>query len=219
MTTFTDIPDTLATNDTVTLLLTAAAILGTVSTARLWPYISRQTRHFFYQPKSSKVFSQTQAEAHYQLFLLLFTCLNMTLTAALATEHYETQGLLTLFLAFTTTLTLKITLYQLTGWTFFEKNRNRDWLSAIVFLTAIEGVALFPLVLIQIYHAMPTHSFLTAVAAVVVTVKALTMMKAWNIHFAARQQLATAIIYFGAFETVPLLSLVAIIARTAATQG
>ena len=77
---------------------------------------------------------------------------------------------------------LKSLLYAVVNWAFFDKKSNRTWQKTLLFMVCVEGVAIFPLVLLQTYFNM-------------------------IIFFLYNGAFLQNILYFCALEIVPLFSL------------
>lgn len=210
--TFGDFPPTLATNNTVTTFLLLAFLLIFVSTAHLKRFLVRQTQNFLYRPKSDKIFVQTGGEQHYQLFLLVMTCIFLTLTAALITDITETDELLMLTAITIALMAIKLALHVVVGHTFFNPQDYKLWEPSLFYINAAEGVLLMPAVLTQIYHGAPLKLFVAYVALVLVAVRVATLVKSWKTLHAAKKRPSLFLLYFWAVEVTPLLVLVAIVA-------
>ena len=202
--TFHDIQQTLTTNDTVMAVLTLALMLAIVSTGRLWHFIVRQTHDFFYRPKSEKVFSETSGELHYQLFLAMQTCFMAAMAVCILTRHSDTATLATLFALAMGTMVFRLLLYTMTNRIFFPARLHTEWLRSLSYLTALEGTAIMPGVLLQMLNGGTTHMFATYALVVLITAKVLSLMKTWNIFFRQKPNAPQLVLYFSCIELVPL---------------
>jgi hypothetical protein len=75
-----------------------------------------------------------------------------------------------------------------------------------LFLTAGEGVLLFPLVLLQVYFDLSLESAAVYFIFVLILNKFLTFYKSWIIFFRQKSVFLQNILYFCALEIAPLLA-------------
>ncbi len=80
-------------------------------------------------------------------------------------------------------------------------------MKSMLFLSAMEGVALFPLVMLQIYFDISVQSAIIYAAVVLILVKILTIYKCFVIFFRQNGVVLQIILYFCALEIVPVLAL------------
>ncbi|MCR4918772.1 MAG: DUF4271 domain-containing protein [Prevotella sp.] len=209
--TFNDIEMSLADNDTAMVLLTLAIIMAIVSTGRLWLFLSRQAHDFFYRPKSEKMFSETAGELHHKLLLAVHTCLAAATAACIITNHSDTATLLAMTALTIALLMLRVALYTLTNTIFFQPRTNEQWMHSMEYITAIEGIALMPAVMLQITNRGDIKAFTIYTIAILTATRILTLLRTWNIFFRQKQNAPQLAIYFCCNEIVPT-ALAAIIA-------
>jgi hypothetical protein len=90
---------------------------------------------------------------------------------------------------------------------FFDSKRNTLWLKTELFITAIEGIALYPVVLLLVYFDMETKNVITYLIIVLILVKILTFYKCFVIFFRRIGVYLQIFLYFCTLEIVPLLAL------------
>ena len=102
---------------------------------------------------------------------------------------------------------LKAFLYAIVNWAFFDKKSNQTWQKSLLFLTCVEGVVLFPLVLLLTYFNMSMQNVIIYATIVVVLTKLLVFYRTHIIFFRQNSAFLQNILYFCALEIVPLFSL------------
>ena len=80
-------------------------------------------------------------------------------------------------------------------------------MKAMLFLSAVEGVSLFPLVMLQSYFDISVQSAIIYAAVVLILVKILTIYKGFVIFFRQNGAVLQIILYFCALEIIPILAL------------
>ena len=208
------VPYTVRNNDAVTILLILSFMVVMIFYSRMREFISRQTRRFFY-PGSSDVFDfgQTSGEIWFQLFLLLLDAIAVTLlfnmytiryigTTFAVPSHYYLIGL---FLA----LTLlyfggKFLLCSLVNLTFFDSKRNGQWIASLLYISMLEAVLIFPIMLVDGYFEVDPQNVEIYFIIVLVVVKILTIYKCYTIFFRQNVVYLQIILYFCALELVPM---------------
>lgn len=211
------VPDTMSSDDIVTLVLMVCFAIAVTSISRSLRFISRQVKSFLYAPRDDRDdVSETSGEVHFQLFLVLQTCLLLTLlqysytldnigTTFVLDSPYQ---LMAIFLAmFVGYFLVKALLYSVVNLTFFGRRRHRLWLKSQLFITSAEGIMLFPVVLLMVYFEMSAQSVAYCVAFVLIIVKLLTFYKCYVIFFRRINGFLQIILYFCALEIVPLATL------------
>lgn len=210
------IPYTLAGDNVVTSVLLGCFIIAMVSISQSRQFIFRQAKNFFYAPRAKTTeITETSNELHFQLFLLLQTCILFSLTFFYAVRGYASQtfiidqylvmGCLTVI--FASYFLAKSVMYWIAGWLFFYKKNTLQWLKSFVFLSSIEGVLLYPLVLLMAYFNMEAKNAVIYMAIVVILTKLLGFYKTYIIFFRSRGTFLQNILYFCTLEIVPAVSL------------
>ena len=101
----------------------------------------------------------------------------------------------------------KILAYQFVNWVFFDVKKNEQWNKSQLFLTAMEGVVLTPIVMLMVYGDVSLKILLLALIIVVLIVKILTFYKCYLIFFRRFGAFLQIILYFCALEMIPLVVL------------
>ena len=106
-------------------------------------------------------------------------------------------------------------LYTFVNLVFFNGKRNQQWLKSFLFIITLEGVLLFPAVLLGGYYEMDIHNVTTYVIISILFVKLLTIYKCFIIFFRPNVVSLQIILYFCTLEIVPLLALWGVLVMTA----
>ena len=102
---------------------------------------------------------------------------------------------------------LKLLLYRLVNRVFFDGKRNGQWITAFMFIIALENILFFPIILILANLGLSVGYVETYFVSVLIFVKLLTIYKYYVIFFRENVVRLQIILYFCALEMVPLLSL------------
>ncbi|MFZ1237522.1 MAG: DUF4271 domain-containing protein [Prevotella sp.] len=210
------VPYNVASDNLISGLLLGCFVLALVAFSKTKQFVARQIKHFFYEPRSkTTTINETTQELRFQLFFVLQTCLLFSLVAFFYTHAYITNifiiepyevigiyaGIMVLYFI------LKSFAYWLVNWTFFDSNKNEQWMKSRLFLVSLEGVALFPIVMLLSYFEISIRTVVIYAAIVVILVKVLTLSKQYVIFFRKNGNFFQIILYFCALEIVPLVSL------------
>ena len=87
---------------------------------------------------------------------------------------------------------------------FFGRRKNLQFLGSLLFITAIEGVMLFPLVLLLTYFQISIQIAAYYFIFVLIFVKILTFYKSYVIFFKQKDFFLQIILYFCTLEMIPL---------------
>jgi hypothetical protein len=209
------VPYTIHGDNIITSLLLACFILALVAYAQARRFILMQAKNFFYPPRNeSSNMQETGNEVKFQLFLVLQTCLLLSLifffytqefisTTFVLTSQYQLIGItFALFLGY---FIIKALLYHAVNWVFFDKKQNARWFTTELFIVSVEGVLLFPLVMLLAYFNLSVNGAITYTLIVVILVKLLTFYKCYVIFFRRIDTFLQIILYFCALEVIPLL--------------
>lgn len=216
-------PYSIRTDDILTGILLACLMVAALALSRTRFFFFQQARNFFRIQRTDNVFEMTgtTGENRVQLFLCLQTCLLCALLSFVYTHnniatHFSLDSpyeLILIFMgSFVAYFLIKALLYSVVNNVFFDARRNMQWLRSFVFLTAIEGLLLFPLVMLQSYFNFSTNGALIYLIIVLTIVKFLTFYKCWAIFFRQNVVSLQIFLYFCTLEIVPLLSMVGVLA-------
>ena len=210
------IPYTIANDNFFVSLLLGCFILIVVGFSQSRSFILRQAKNFFRVSRSNvTAITETSAEIRFQVSMLLQTCLMLALCfffyarervgGTFVVDFYQVLGIffgVTVLYFF-----LKMALYWLVDWVFFDKKKNEQWQKAFLFVSAMMGVVLFPMVMLQIFFELPLQSILFFALLVVILAEMLSLYKVYIIFFKDKAPCLQLILYLCALEIVPLLTL------------
>lgn len=210
------VPYTVAGDNFVTSILIACFLLAMLAFAQSHHFIIRQAKSFFSPPRRQfSDITETTGELRFQAFLVLQTCLLLGLFYFFFTRsreplladipQYAQIGIYTAIIA--ACLVLKMMLYALVGWTFFDSQKNGQWMKAFLFLMATEGILLFPAAMLASYFNISLESTFIYTFAVLVLIKMLTLYKTTLIFFPPNHFRLQNILYFCTLEVVPAMAL------------
>ncbi|HEY9551630.1 MAG TPA: DUF4271 domain-containing protein [Prevotella sp.] len=206
------VPYTIAGDNLITSLLIGCFLLAAVAFSQSRRFIARQAKNFFYVPRSNVTsMTETSGELRFQLFLVLQTCLLFALTyffnmlavgqRTFILDQYQIMGIYAgVFLLY---FILKALAYTIANLVFFDRKSNERWMKSYLFLISTEGVALFPLVLLQVYFNMPSEHAFACSVVVIILFKLLSLYKEYLIFFGGKRAFLQIILYFCALEAMP----------------
>lgn len=212
------VPYTISGDNTITSLLLICFVVAMISFGRSHDFIFRQAKGFFSVPHSGLTteVTETTGEFRFQFFLGALTCL----LASIITFFYVQDRVADTFIlrsqymliwiffgCFLGYFLLKSLLYAVVNWAFFDKKSNRTWQKTLLFMVCVEGVTIFPLVLLQTYFNMSMQNAIIYALVVIVLTKILVFYRSYIIFFRQNGAFLQNILYFCALEIVPLFSL------------
>ena len=209
------VPYTVRGDNAITILLILCFIFFVVSVAHSQRFIIKQMKGFFYVSHSSENNGETGGELRFQAFLATVDCLVLAIgsyllaTQAMTSEFmFKTDLTLIayLFAAFLSFFAFKLIVGTVVNSVFFDVKKNLRWIKALLFLTACEGVLLFPMLLFQVYFDFSAENSLYYFGFVLILNKILTFYKCWQIFFKQKGLFLQNILYFCALEIAPLLA-------------
>ena len=219
------VPYRVQNDNVITSLLLACFLIAVIAFANAKHFIKREAKNFFYVPREERTdFSETSNELRFQLFLVGITCLQISLLFYFYTLHYigETFVLRSQYTLIAIFLGIAITFFLLkAGWytfanlVFFDGKRNQQWMKSLLFISSVEGVLLFPSVLLGGYFELDIEKVTIYVIVVLIFVKILTIYKCYIIFFRRNVVRLQIILYFCTLEIVPLLAFWGVLVVTA----
>ena len=210
------VPYTVANDNFVTTILLFCFILACIAFAQSRQFIIRQAKTFFRAPRmGTTVITETSNELRFQFFLVLQTCLLVGIgyfvysRASISDTFTIDQNLVISIYTGCVAgyFLLKSILYSMTGWIFFDKKKNEQWLKAFLFLISCEGVLLFPAIMLVTYFGLSLQTAVIYALVIVGLVKILSFYKSFIIFFRRNGSFLQIILYFCALEVVPLFAL------------
>lgn len=219
------VPYSVRTDNIITSLLLVLFVISVIAFSVTRSFIVRQARSFFYhhQTGTSDV-TETATELHFQFILVFLTSLLLSLFFYFHTIHRigdafnlpsEYYLILIFFGIIMVYFLLKMLLYSVVNSVFFDSKKNWQWLKSVLFITSMEGVLLFPGVVLQTYFELPIENVETYLVIVLIIVKILTFYKCFVKFFRGNVFFLQIILYFCALEIVPLLALWGVLDMTA----
>lgn len=210
------VPYSIAGDNLITALLLGCFVLAMLSFSKSMQFIIRQAKNFFRVPRANATtITETSGELWVQLFLVVQTCLLFSLIYFFYTrtyiadtftiEQYQIIGIYTAVMA--AYFLVKVVAYWIAGWVFFDRKKIEQWMKSYLFLISIEGVLLFPLVMLLAYFDISMDNAVIYVGIVVVLGKILSFYKSYIIFFRQNGVFLQNILYFCALEMTPLASL------------
>ena len=210
------IPYTIAGDNLITSILLGCFVLGSISIAQTKEFILRQIKKFFYVPRNTETgIRETSVEMQFQFFFLLQTSLLLAITYFFFTRTFLSEtfiianyGVIGIYsLAFLLYFSLKGIAYWFVNWVFFDKKKNKHWFRSFSFLTAAEGAAQFPMILLLSFFGLSMESAVIYTMIVIILFKLLTFYKLYIIFFYKIGAFVQFFLYFCALEVVPLFAL------------
>ncbi len=215
-------PYAIRNDDVITGLLIACFVLTLLSLARSMSFIIRQAKDFFFvrHSENTTAITETTTEFRIQFFFVFQTCLLLALITFFYTlelvantfilqSQYQLVGIFTG--CFVVYYLLKALLYEIVNSIFFDKKKNEQWFKSQLFLVAMMGIVLFPIVMLQCYFNLPMQTTLICVIVLLILVKISTFYKCYVIFFSHNSIPLQIILYFCTLEIVPLLSLAGVL--------
>lgn len=196
----------------VSSLLMGGLLLALLGLAVSWRFVASQARNFFYlENERTTPVPDTAGELTGQGVLVVFGCLLLaiafychSLNGAdywVLSKHTLLGGYILSIVAY---FLFKAAAYQFVNWVFFDVKKNEQWNKSLLFLTAMESVAITPIVLLMLYGGMTLQTGVIALLIVAFFIKMLTFYKCYLIFFRRMGAFLQNILYFCALELTPL---------------
>lgn len=207
------VPYTIAGDNFMSSLLLAGFLLTILALMRSRQFIARQLKSFIYiQRGNTTEVTETSTEVRFQVLLIIESCvllailffqyLQEKITDTFTIGQYQITGLFAgVFAGY---FLVKQGLYSMVNWTFFDKKNIEQYNKALLFLTAMEGVFLLPLVFVSSFFYLSYNTALIYFIIVLSLFKILTFYKSYQIFFAPKGRLLQNFLYFCTLEIIPL---------------
>lgn len=214
------VPYSVGRDNLITALLLACFVFGAIALSKSRGFMSRQVRRFFRASRDDAgALTETSSELRFQFFLMMQTCLLLSLVTFFYIQTYVTDTFVVdqyvvigaFFAIFVTYVMLKMLLQWLCGIVFFSRRRNESWMKSLLFIMSIEGLCLLPVVLLHAYFGFSVGNTLLSVSVVVIFSKILSFYKIYNIFFRRREAILQFFLYFCALEIMPVFALLGIL--------
>ena len=207
------VPYNIARDNIITLLLVVCFVLAVLSFTHSRDFMVRQVKNFFRQPRGVLTeITETAGELRFQFFLVLQTSLLLGLvyffyiqTCGIDTFIIDQYQVIAIFAAEVLgCIVVKAAAYAVAGWLFFDQRRNAVWMKSLLFISAVEGVALFPMVLLQAYFDTSVQTTCIYAILVLAVFKLLAFYKTFIIFFSANRAYLQNFLYFCTLEIIPV---------------
>ena len=210
------VPYNIHNDSVITSILLCFFILTVVAYANTHEFMNRQLKKFFYVPNDASLeVIETGTELRVQLFMVLLSCVLLSLLYYLYVIHYvgdtfilkSQYFLIAIYMVMMVGyFTVKWWLYTFVNTVFFGSKKNKHWLKAKLFISSMEGVVFLPVLLLQAYFDITEKNVVIYFVVVLIFVKILTFFKCYVAFFRRNVVKLQIILYFCALEMVPLLA-------------
>ena len=198
----------------VSMLLMGGLLLAILGIAFSWRFVAVQIKNFFYlENERTTPVPDTASELTGQGVLVAFEALLL----GIAFYCYAVKGrgtdywvlskhtlLGTYLLCIVAYFLFKTVAYQFVNWVFFDVKKIEQWNKSLLFITAMEGVIMTPVVMMMLYGGLPLKISLIILLCVAFFVKMLSFYKCYLIFFRRMGAILQNILYFCALELTPL---------------
>ena len=218
--------DNIIRNDAVTGLVLLCFFITITIFSVSRDYILRQTKRFFSNiSKSSSFSAETINEVKLNFYFVIQTCLIFSLITYIGvtfqTGEENSKFPITLIIpiatiAYTLYCALKYILYIISDSVFYDDRKiTRQHTYDFCYIMMVQGILLFPILLLAISSGIDASSLSIYVAVVVVFAKLLAFYKAISTFSGHYKSFLQIILYFCALEMIPLMSLCGILVMIA----
>ncbi len=208
------IPYTLRNDHAMTSLLLGSFIVSLLLLAGTHRFFLHRMKTFFYVPRADDTFMpETSTELRCQFFLTAQTCLLLAFLQFFYTQHFIGETFIlqsdymligVYFAMIVVYFLIRALLYSGVNLVFFDVKRNTLWQKTLLLITSLEGVVLFPLVMLMVFFELSTQNVILYFAIALFLTKILTFYKCFVIFFRRVGGYLQIILYFCALEIVPL---------------
>ena len=209
------VPYSIGRDDIISIVLLVCFVVVMISVNSSGNFIIRQFRNFFYTTRDNKVMTETSSELRFQIIMALIDILLLGIASYIyatdtivrlpeMVDNYGLMGMMVgMFLCF---FLLRWLVWTIVNITFFGSKKNIHWTRLQLFLTAMEGVLMFPLVMLLVYFDFSVEKGLICFLIILILNKILTFYKCWSIFFKQNGGVLQTFLYFCALEMTPLLA-------------
>ena len=210
------IPYTFQNDNLITGILILCFLLITFALSRISAFLLKQTKQIFSTQKSEQTLTETGSEIKIQILFMFITCLLYSLLYFIYTNHFIANTFIisseyVLLVIFAATIVaymmIRLLLYTLVNNVFFDNKKNLQFVRTQLLITSLEGVALFPLVLLVAYFQFSLQNAIVYTATILIFAKILTFYKTYAIFFNQKGGILQIFLYFCALEMMPLMML------------
>ncbi len=209
-------PYAVSNDNTVAALLLGCFVMAMVAFSLSRNFLERQTKGFFRISRSKESLAETDSEVRFLSILLAQTSLLGSIlyyffarnngSGRLESES-QIAAIGCFFGIFVAYFLFKYLVYGFVNWVFFDRKNNVQWKRSQLFLSSLEGVLLFPVVLLLVYFSLSLNAALIYTLIVMLIIKMLAFYKGYTIFFKRIGASLQIILYFCALELMPLMVL------------
>ena len=209
-------PYAVSNDNVIAAMLLGCFVMEMVAFSLSRNFIERQVKSFFRVSRSKESMVEADGELRFQTILvaqtsLLFSILYYFFVHELRTGKLSSGSQLgaiaCFFCVFIAYFLFKNLTYGFVNWVFFDRKNNGQWRRMQVFLSSLEGVLLFPIVLLQVYFSLSLQAAMIYTLFVILFIKMLAFYKSYTIFFKRMGASLQIILYFCALELMPLMVL------------
>ena len=201
-------------DNAISILLLSCIVLTAVIIAQARWLVVEKTKEFFLTAHDDD-YDVLTASAVFYLPLLLFCSLALSVGWYVMAGSQLPEGIhlppIAIVGGFAAVLILyiftKYVLYAFVNNVFFGGKKSIQWGQAFLYVTALEGVLLLPLIVALVYFNILVKNAIYYCVAVLFLNKMLTFYKSYRIFFKQNGRYLENILYFCALEITPLLAL------------
>jgi len=207
------VPYTIPNDDVITGLLILFFLFMTLVFSRISGFLIRQAKNFFYISKGEHTIIETGNEVRVQLMFVVGISVMLSILYYFYAVNYisdtfvlDSEYLLLLIFSgvFMAYFIGKALLYTFVNNVFFDKKKNGQFLESVLFITTIEGILLFPVVLLLAYFHFTIQNAIYYCIFILSFVRILIFYKTYIIFFKQNEFFLQIILYFCALEMMPL---------------
>ena len=209
-------PYAVSNDNTVAALLLGCFVMAMVAFSLSRNFLERQIKGFFRISRSKESLAETDSEVRFLSILLAQTSLLGSIlyyffvrnngSGRLESES-QIAAIGCFFGIFVAYFLFKYLVYGFVNWVFFDRKNNVQWKRSQLFLSSLEGVLLFPVVLLLVYFSLSLNAALIYTLIVMLIIKMLAFYKGYTIFFKRIGASLQIILYFCALELMPLMVL------------
>ena len=209
-------PYVVSNDNVIAAMLLGCFIMSMVAFSLSRNFIERQVKSFFRVSRSKELAIETNEEMRFQTILIAQTSLLGSILYYFFAHNVgggklsngSQLGAIGCFFGILIAYFLfKYLVYGFVNWVFFDRKNNGQWRRTQVFLSSLEGVLLFPIVLLLVYFSLSLHAALIYTLIVMLFIKMLAFYKSYTIFFKRMGANLQIILYFCALELMPLMVL------------
>ena len=212
------VPYTLGRDNIITFTLVLCFVAMIISVARSRRFVKRQMRNFLRtQTRRTTILSETTKEIGFQLFLMVLTCLTIALVLFFYTDEYVADLsalpaqphsiIIHYFLLLVAFLSIKLLLYRITNWVFFDRVVGVIWMKSQLLLWSLAGIILYPVMLLVVYFGLQPYVAMGIVLLIVAIIETLSFYRSYLLFFKEKRFPIQNVLYLCTLEIVPILLL------------